>query len=391
MLTADPVPVDEHSVTVRSRAEVRVAKLWVEIQAAKLQKTPNPILHSGSLLPGKAMDAILRSEADVINLHWVNGGFLSIEQIGKLMKERRVFWTLHDMWAFCGAEHYDDPDGSERWVSGYQQRLAGRRIDLDRLTWKRKNRSWRHPAQIIAPSKWMADCVTRSALMCNWPVAVIPNPLDTTVFRPHDSALARELLGLPQDVPLLLFGAIGGSSDPRKGWDLLRDALPAVVREIGDLELVVLGQRTAPEIPGVNVPVHPLGHLHDDVTLALAYSAATCVVVPSRQDNLPQAATEPTACGTPVVAFATGGLPDIVEHEKTGYLAEPFDVTDLAHGIAWTLTEEVTTGVLGIAARTKAVDEWSPEVVGRKYAQLLGSDVEDRVSDTGSESEGVGA
>lgn len=391
MFTADATPVDPHITTVRSRAEFRYAKEWLERRIIGLQRSSNPILHSPALLPGRAFKVLRDSDADVINLHWVNGGLLSIEQIGKLTQQRMVLWTLHDMWAFCGAEHLDDPGGTERWVSGYRKRVSGRRIDLDRLTWQRKRISWTDPAHIIAPSSWMADCVRSSALMSSWSVTVIPNPLDTKIFRPYDSVMARDLLGLPQDVPLLLFGAVGGTAHHHKGWDLLEKALLLVSGEIQDLEIVVLGQRTAPEIPGVRVPVHSLGHLQDDVTMALAYSAATSVVVPSRREAFGQVASESHACGTPVVAFATGGLLDIVDHQGTGYLATPFDVADLARGIRWTLTRELETGDLGRTARIKAVREWELSVIGRKYAACIGAHYGDHSSQLKSDTEKSGA
>ncbi len=371
ILTGDSLPLDPHSLIVRSRAEFRYSKEWLERRIARLQRTSHTVLRSTSLLPGRAMNVLLESESDVINLHWINGGFLSIKQIGNLMKERKVVWTLHDMWPLCGLEHYGDLGGSRRWLTGYGTRSREERVpfvDVDRHVWKRKARAWTHPTHIVAPSQWLATCVQDSKLMAEWPVTVIPNPIDLDVFRPHEQSMARRLLGLPQDVPLVLFGAIGGSSDSRKGWDLLSAALTSVIADMPEVELVVLGQKVPPVVPGAKIPIHALGHLQDDLSLALAYSASTCAVVPSRQENLPQAATEPTACGTPVVAFEIGGLPDIVVHRKTGYLAKAFDPDDLASGIAWVVDAEHSTGVLGLNARLKAVNEWSYEKVGNLYA-----------------------
>jgi glycosyltransferase involved in cell wall biosynthesis len=358
----------------RRRKELRYGAMYAEEILRRFQRTQNPILHSPAVFPGKAYQALLDSDADIINLHWVAGGYVSIEQIGKLLEQRRVVWTLHDMWAFCGAEHYDEGAEHPRWKQGYTKhnRPSGHTgIDLDRVSWLRKLRSWEHPAHIITPSTWLAECVKQSKLMCEWPVTVIPNPIDTDVFRPYDKGLARDLLGLPSDVPLVMFGAIGGSADPRKGWDLLKAALPRVVSEIAEVEIVVIGQNGTAGLDDLGVRVHSLGYLHDDLSLVMAYNAADLVVVPSRQDNLPQGATEPQACGTPVVAFRTGGLTDIVEHGTTGFLAEPFEVEDLAFGILITLEKFQQSNHQTDLIRLRSDSLWSQRTVGKMYRDCL--------------------
>jgi glycosyltransferase involved in cell wall biosynthesis len=120
-------------------------------------------------------------------------------------------------------------------------------------------------------------------------------------------------------------------------------------------------------------PIHYTGHLHDDIGLCLFYSAADAVVVPSRQDNLPNAGVEAQACGTPVVAFDACGLPDIVEHKKNGYLAQPFDAVDLAEGIRWVLDGPERRAILGAQSRQTAVARFSYPVVAKQYFELYKS------------------
>jgi glycosyltransferase involved in cell wall biosynthesis len=329
----------------------------------KTLKTGNPIIHSPAVLPSQWVKRINASDADIVHLHWVQGEMLSIADIGRI--ERPIVWTLHDMWAFCGAEHYTE---EFRWREGYRRdnRPAHESgFDLNRWTWERKRKHWRRPIQIVTPSHWLADCVRESALMRDWPVLVIPNCLDTDRWKPMEQALARELLGLPADVPLLLFGAMGGGRDPRKGFDLLTAALGHLRGVIPGLELVIFGQLAPRNPPDLGFPVHYTGHLHDDLSLRALYSAADALVVPSRQDNLPNTAVEAQACGTPVVAFHIGGLPDIVAHQRTGYLAKAFDVADLADlavGIAWVLGEDLRQ-----ASRERAVARFSNAVVAEQY------------------------
>jgi glycosyltransferase involved in cell wall biosynthesis len=168
-------------------------------------------------------------------------------------------------------------------------------------------------------------------------------------------------------VPLLLFGALGGGGDPRKGFDLLLDALTQMRAERDDLHLVVFGQLAPRQPPDLGFPIHYTGHLHDDLTLRVLYSAADLLVVPSRQEAFGQTASEAHACGTPVVAFNTGGLPDIVDHQRTGYLAHAFDSEDLAAGIQWVLAAGQS---LRDNARQRAVERFAYPVVAEQYRRV---------------------
>ena len=224
--------------------------------------------------------------------------------------------------------------------------------------------------QIVTPSQWLANCVRESALMRDWPVTVVPYALDTDVWRPIDKRQARELFGLQLDAPILLFGAIGGSRDPRKGFDLLQRALQHLNGEITALHLVVFGQSAPKEPPDFGFPVHYTGHLHDDFSLRVLYSAADALIIPSRQDNLPNTGVESLACGTPVIAFDTCGLPDIVQHQQTGYLARAFDTEELARGIQWVLADRTRHAVLSANARRDAVARFSYPVVAEQYLRV---------------------
>jgi len=344
---------------------------------AALQQTDNTSPHSLNLLPSAMATGINRGSVDLVNMHWVGGETLSIEDMGNIRKPQ--VWTFHDMWALCGAEHFSEDVPDARWRNGYfvHNRPPGATgLDLDRFTWNRKRRAWKQPVQVVTPSRWLADCVRQSALMRNWPVAVIPNVLQTDVFKPLDRDHSRLALNLPLDRQIVLFGALGGIRDPRKGYNLLLEALNVLADGGTQILCVVFGQGEPRQALPVRFPVKWMGHVSDDTTLALLYSASDVMVTPSKLENLPQSATEAQACACPVVAFNCTGLPEVVEHKVTGYLARPYDPADLAYGIAWVLEDPTRHSVLGQAARIRARRLWSPEAVVPAYLALYASVIE---------------
>jgi len=321
-----------------------------------------------AILPSRWPRRLNRLDVDVIHLHWIDAETMSIADVGRLRQP--VVWTLHDMWAFSGTEHFTE---DFRWRDGYQRenrpaRASG--FDLNRWVWRRKMKHWRQPMHIVAPSRWLADCVGNSVLMKDWPVTTIPLAIDTDVWRPIDKALARRILRLPVEGPLLLFGAIGGTQDPRKGFDLLKAALNQLRGEVVGMELVVVGQLAPREPLDLGFPIHFAGHLHDDISMCLHYSAADAVVVPSRQESFSNVCAEAHACGTPAVVFDANALANIVEHEKTGYLAKPFEAEDLARGIRWVMADAERSAVLSTQSRQAAVAKFSYSVVAEQYLHL---------------------
>ena len=312
----------------------KFCNLIIHHSIVKMLKTKNKIIHSPSILPSRWLKYINNSDADIVHLHWIQNEMLSIKDISKIKKP--VVWTLHDMWAFCGAEHYTSDN---RWINGYHQNNRPNYetgFDLNRWTWHRKKEYWKKPIQVVTSSNWLANCVKKSKIMHNWPVSVIPTPIDIINWKPLDKIVARKKLNLPINVPLILFGADSDLNDRRKGFDLLLSALKNLKKNsyTKKIELVVFGHDKPNYQIHFDFPIHYTGQLNNDVELQTVYSATDLTIVPSRQDNLPNIVIEAQACGSPVVAFDIGGLPDIIQHKKTGYLAKPFNTEDLANGIS---------------------------------------------------------
>ncbi len=339
-----------------------------------LLSTGNPIIHSPAVVPSNWHRYLNSSDADVVHLHWVQSEMLSISDIGRIKKP--IVWTLHDMWPFCGAEHYT---ADFRWRDGYQADnrpdYEGK-FDLNRWVWQRKKRHWLNPMHIVAPSDWLGDCVRESELMRKWPITVIPYPIELDAWSPVSQKLARDLLGLPIHKSFLLFGAIGGCSDPRKGFDLLASAITHLSEEINDLELIIFGQTAPDKTNQFGLPVHYFGHLNDQLSLKVLYSAADVFALPSRMDNLPLTCMESLACGTPVVAYNSSGPPSMIKHKQNGYLAKPYQPNDFAEGLRFFLCNSDKAHARKFA-RDFCQKQFAPSLISRKYLEVYNKAIEE--------------
>jgi glycosyltransferase involved in cell wall biosynthesis len=315
---------------------------------------------------------VISKNHDIVHLHWVSGGFLHIESLKRLHSP--IVWTLHDMWPFTGGCHYSG--GCNRYQNACGScPILGSHKDHDMSHWiisrKRKTLEGLN-LNIIAPSRWMSKCVQSSSLCKNARVEVIPNGLDTARYRPVHKGICRELLGLPKRKKLIGFGAIKSTQDERKGFQLLADSLRclASTHAANQTEVVVFGA-SQPDTPlDLGLRAHYLGTLHDDISLALLYAACDIFVAPSVEDNLPNTLIEAMSCGTPCAAFRIGGMPDLIEHESTGYLARPFDVHDLTRGLVSMLTDDEHLERLSRMARQKAEQEYSLEKIATRHLKL---------------------
>ncbi len=344
-----------------------ILKRKVSKMIMSLYSSNNKNLHSLNLFNSYYAAFLNNDNANIVHLHWINHEMISINDIAKIKKP--IVWTLHDMWAFAGAEHYTE---HKRWEVGYKKNnraIDEKGIDINRWTWNRKLKKWKHQIHIVTPSRWLGECVKKSALMKHWPVSIIPNAIDTKSWKPLDIVFCRNKLSLPQDKRLILFGALGGGKDSRKGFDLLLSALKLLNIRDFDIELVILGQNETETKLECNFKANFLGHISDDISLQRVYGAVDLLVIPSRQDNLPNTGLEALSCGTPIVGFDVCGMPDIVIHKNTGYLAKPFDVADLADGVKWVL-DPVNNGLLRKKSRIFAEKNFSFECVSKQYENL---------------------
>lgn len=330
-------------------------------------------LFSVATIPNESLiNFINDSDFDIIHLHWISNGFLSIEDISKINKP--IVWTIHDNWAFTGGCHimwecekYKIECGScPRLRSNIENDLSKEIFNLKKKAYLNKN-----DMVIVAPSKWLYNCSKKSKLLKNKKHVNIANPLETNLFKPLNKELARKILNLPENKKLVLFGAMHALNDINKGFKQLKEALEKL--SITDnIEFIVFGSNEPSKPNEFAFKTHYLGQINDDQLLITLYSSADVMIVPSLQENLSNAIIESLSCGTPVVAFDVGGNSDIIDHKINGYLANPFDTTDLRNGIEWVLLCD-NYNSLCINARNKIKKKFNPPLIAKKYKKLYSS------------------
>lgn len=331
-------------------------------------KTKTPFSHAGLPFSG-IVEKINKINPDIVHLHWVCGGMMSVGDISRI--KAPIVWSLHDNWAFTGGCHIMWECEKYKNSCGACPRLGSdKENDLSRKVFYRKQKifSQKQDMTIVGLSKWLTECSQNSTLLKSKRHIHLPNPIDTTVFKPFDKQKARELWNLPQDKKLVLFGAMNATSDPNKGFKELSGALHKLEKN-EEIEFVVFGSSKPLAAPDFGFKTHYLGHLNDDVSLVTLYNAVDVMVVPSLQENLSNAIMESLACGTPVVGFDIGGNCDMIEDKTNGYLVKPFDTDDLASGIEWVLNTS-NYDELCKNAREKVMREFDSVVVAKKYIEL---------------------
>jgi len=328
--------------------------------------------------PGHDLSTLpLVKEADIINLHWVAQyqSLLTLKRLFDLGKP--VVWTLHDQWAFTGGCHY--AAGCEKYQADCRAcpQLAEDPFHLPEAVLKDKLRLFKNAhLTIVTPSRWMGACAEKSALFKDLRVEVIPNALETDRFMPFPKAKAKKKIGLGPDTVTLLFGGVSGN-EKRKGFHKLMGAVRTCLKDPGfrnlvktkKIRLICFGN-ASDALEGVGIPVKALGYLDSEKDIVTAYGAADLFVLPSLEDNLPNTMLEAMSCGTPVVAFDLGGIPDGVKNGETGQLVPSGDVRQMGRAILSLISNPEQRKAMGKACRRKAQEQYRLEIQARRYVDL---------------------
>lgn len=323
-------------------------------------------------------NALQKIDYDVLHLHWINQRFIKLSDLAKV--EKPMVWTLHDSWPFCGVCHYFfDCDKYQTKCTSCPY-LNNQDIidDLSTEVWEEKKNTYKNlNLHIVTPSKWLGDCAKKSSLFSQFPVLVIPNCLDTDVFRPlrenEFSPRWAKILEKRLDKTFVLYGAVNAATDKIKGFSNLLSALQILEKKgRANFELIVFGADKSDLNIDVNIPIHYVGYVSDTNELVTLYNIASLMVVPSLTENLSCAIMESLSCETPVCAFNIGGNGDMVDHKQNGYLAQEQDNEDLANGIVWCL-ENNKNRTLSINARNKVLSNYTIDIVAKQYKELYES------------------
>ena len=322
--------------------------------------------------------ALNKLEYDVLHLHWINQRFIKLSDLAKV--DKPIVWTLHDSWPFCGVCHYFFD--CEKYKTGCKQcqYLNNKNIenDLSAQVWNEKFNAYKNlNLHIVTPSKWLGECAKESALFSQFPVTVIPNCLDTDVFRPlEENEISPRWAKFSEkrlEKTFVLYGAVNAATDKIKGFANLLSALQILEKQgKANFELIVFGANESDLKIDVNIPIHYVGYVSDTNELVSLYNLASLMVVPSLTENLSCAIMESLSCETPVCAFNIGGNGDMIDHKMNGYLAKEQDNEDLANGIIWCL-ENNEDRILSKNARDKVLNNYTPEIVSKQYKGLYES------------------
>jgi len=312
--------------------------------------------------------------ADIIHLHWIYNGFLSLRSFKQLAKlNKPIVWTLHDMGAFTGGCFYSNDCDHYKNSCGncfYLKKPAENDISSKIYALKKKIYNGMN-IHIVTCSNWLGNLAKESSLFEMLDVRAIPNPINIEIFKPSHSGDIRKNLKLPENKFLILFVA-ANIADERKGMNYLIDAIVKLCQKYpeikGNIELLIIGdvKNASFDFP-CNYSL--TGFIAGEAAMCNYYSAADMFVSPSLDDNLPNTVMESLSCGTPVLAFNTGGIPDMVEHKKNGYLSNYKSADDLMNGIYWIYENRLNTE-LKTNARNKVLTNYNYSIVAEKYIQL---------------------
>lgn len=363
----DPAP---DAVAHRARCKAEFDSAY---DAYKATRSPEIEQFSPEFVDRDENFFIQRPRADIINLHWISG---FVDQHLFFTPERTdvpLVWTLHDMNPLTGGCHFDLYCG--KWTShcGACPLLGSQdEDDLSARIFNAKSgifAAW--PADrlhIVGPSQWLMNQARASALLGKFDASCIPYSLEIDVFKPMGKSAARDALKLPQEARIVLFVAHQVRL-ARKGFQELVDAL-SLLPDRDNLLLLAVGDHRDSAPVAAPFRIANVKYIGDDAAMAALYSAADVVAVPSKQDNLPNTMLEAMSCGTPIVGFDVGGVPDMVKEGETGFLAPLGNVAALSGAFLAAFQDLDRLAAYGRRARALVEERHSPRAQASAYLAL---------------------
>lgn len=339
---------EQNNISSLGRKSRWIAKINNRTESYLKRKTTSQFgIFSYPVIGSNISELEVVKEADVIYVHWVLNGFLSLKNIEQLVKlNKPIIFFMHDMWTITGGCHHSF--GCDKYMKHCHNCkffIGDKENDLSTSEFKSKKKlfSTYDNVYFIAPSKWLFNCAKQSALTKEKPVFYIPNYLDDKVFKPFEKNVAKQILNFEKEDIVIAFGAISIDS-PYKGWKYLQKALDLLHENANykNVSILIFGSGYKKEVAeAIPFKTKFMGFLTNEYATNLMYNAADVFIAPSLAEVFGYVILESLRCGTPVVAFNTGGIPDLIKHKNNGYLAEYKDSKDLASGIKYCINNDV--------------------------------------------------
>lgn len=353
----------DDALTISSRGGLLAWTIWRGQQDYHIQKSHALRKH------------VFFQQADILHLHNLHGGYFNLWSLPLLSALKPTVWTLHDMQALTG--HCGYSLECERWRPGtgcgHCSSLSSYPPvwrDTTRQLWKDKRTIYAHSSlYLVTPSVWLQR-LTEKSLLKDFPLVCIPNGADTSIYRPQNQQEARHLLGLPQDALLVGGCADGGMANPWKGGQYVLETVLELKKTFPNLHFLNIGVKSTPaELQGADWVQH-IPYVHEPAQLARLYAALDLLLYPTLADNHPLVCIESLCCGTPIVGFTTGGVPEIVRDGLDGLLVPTHDGTALIKAAATLLQDADLRKKMGKEAAVSAAQRFNLELFAQRYEKV---------------------
>ena len=345
---------------------INLLKVSFQRKINRLSVYKSNFSQSFNLFPSNILKKIDKINPDIIHLHWIGNEMISIKQLSKIKKP--IVWTLHDMWPYCGSEHYSF---SDEYINGFKKNSF--LFDFNFYTWKLKKKFINSKICFVPTSSWQQNKIKQSYLYKNNFSKLIPLPLDTNFWKPINKKLSRDILNIKEE-NVILFGGDNLIERKWKGFEIIKKILT-------DNQNITLKQNTffllfgedkniLQEIKKLGIKYKYFNHIApNSYDLKLLYSASDLLLMPSLIESFGQLALEAASCGVPTVCFENTGVTEIVQHLKTGYVAKNNSEADFKNGIEWCLKNknsiEISNNCTDLVKK-----KFSYNVVAYKYIEL---------------------
>lgn len=367
-------------VSLNGNRAKHIEEEFVDIQNKYIKRNRSALSDSAFTFPYPGFDLSdlsLVRQADVINMHDIRG-FQSVETIARLLElNKPVVWTLHDQNAFTGGCHYTA--GCRKYQVDCRDcpQLMDNRYQIPFAVLKNKIKHWRKNLTIVTPSRWLAECAGESRVFRNFRIETIANSLETDIYRPVDKQEAKQQLKLDPDTTVILYGSLFHVRK-RKGFSQFLESIQYCLRDRKftravrkkEVQFVTVGE-THRHLPDLPFPLISLGKIESDELMSCVYAAADLFVLPSLEDNLPNTMLEAMACGTPVVAFEVGGIPDVITSGENGCIVPTGNVGKMGACILDLVFDKKKRKELGSSAAEFIKSNFSLLIQGNRYLDLF--------------------